>query len=443
VAEGLFGYYLGLALRSLKRNVVLTTLMIAAIGVGIGASMTTLTVFRAMAGDPIPHKSSQLFTPQIDNWGPTKVGIGTGDRENLQEQISYTDAINLLNARQAKRQSPMYRTGMALLPSDARLKPFQVRARAATADIFPMFEIPFLFGSPWSAADDTDHSGVVVLTRALNDRVFGGANSVGKTINLDDREFQVVGVIDHWAPVPRFYDLNNDKYGESEELFMPFSYAIQHHLSSWGNFNCPGDVGAGWDGRLRSECVWFQYWAELPTASDVDRYRLFLNNYAAEQQRMGRFNWPPHTRLRDVREWLTYRHAVSDEVRILVLVSFSFLFVCLLNAMGLLLAKIMGRTGDISVRRALGANRRAVMSQCLIEAGVIGILGGLLGLVLTWFGVLGLRALFSEQVSRLTHVSWADAAIAVTLAIVSTVAAGLYPTWRAVQVQPAWQLKAH
>ena len=56
-------------------------------------------------------------------------------------------------------------------------------------------------------------------------------------------------------------------------------------------------------------------------------------------------------------------HAVSDEVRILVLVSFSFLLVCLLNAMGLMLAKIMGRAGDIGVRRALGASRRAIFAN--------------------------------------------------------------------------------
>ena len=66
----MFDYYFGLALRSLKRNIVLTALMIAAVGVGIGASMTTLTVFRAMDNDPIPQKSRQLFAVQIDNWGP-------------------------------------------------------------------------------------------------------------------------------------------------------------------------------------------------------------------------------------------------------------------------------------------------------------------------------------------------------------------------------------
>jgi putative ABC transport system permease protein len=167
-----------------------------------------------------------------------------------------------------------------------------------------------------------------------------------------------------------------------------------------------------------------------------------LNNYASDQQRLGRFTWPAHTRIRDVREWLVYQHAVSDEVRILVLVSFSFLLVCLLNAMGLMLAKIMGRAGDIGVRRALGASRRAIFGQCLIEAGVVGLAGGLLGLALTALGLMGLRSLLSEEITRLAHFSPSDIAIAIFLAVVATTLAGLYPTWRAAQVQPAWQLKA-
>ena len=69
----MLAYYFRLGLRSLRRNVVLTVLMIAAIAVGIGASMTTLTVFRAMSGNPIPRKSSQLFAVQIDNWSPDRI----------------------------------------------------------------------------------------------------------------------------------------------------------------------------------------------------------------------------------------------------------------------------------------------------------------------------------------------------------------------------------
>jgi putative ABC transport system permease protein len=439
----MFTYYLKLALRSLKRNVVLTVLMISAIGVGIGASMTTLTIFRAMDADPIPEKSAQLFAPQIDNWGPQNKRVVTGDEEHLQDQVSYTDAVNLMNAHAAPRQAAMYATRSALTPANRDLLPFRVEARATYTDFFKMFDVPFLYGGPWSATDDADRAYVVVITRDLNDRVFNGANSVGQTVNLDNHDYRVIGVLDRWLPLPRFYDLTDAKYSAGEELYIPFARAIEGHMETGETSNCAGDEGApGWDGYLHSECVWLQFWVELPTAADVAGYRRFLHNYAAEQQRSGRFHWAPHVRLLDVKDWLTHWRAVSNDMRILVLVAFSFLLVCLLNAMGLMLAKIMSRAGDIGVRRALGANRGAIFGQCLIEAGVVGCAGGLLGLLLTALGLLGVRSIVSASIGRLTHLNPADIAIAVALAIGATILAGLYPTWRAMQVQPAWQLKA-
>ena len=62
----MFGYYFALALRSLKRSKVLTALMILAIGLGIGASMTMITVLHVMSGDPLPGRSAQLFVPRLD-----------------------------------------------------------------------------------------------------------------------------------------------------------------------------------------------------------------------------------------------------------------------------------------------------------------------------------------------------------------------------------------
>jgi len=180
----------------------------------------------------------------------------------------------------------------------------------------------------------------------------------------------------------------------------------------------------------------------LPDAAAAQKYRVFLNNYASEQQRIGRFNWPAHTQLRDVMSWLNYRHVVPSEVNILLLVSFGFLFVCLLNAMGLMLAKIMGRAGDIGVRRALGASRRAIFVQCLVETGVVGLAGGLFGLVLTALGLLAARSLMTKEFAGLARLDFVDVAAAVVLGVLATVVAGLYPTWRAAHVRPAWQLKA-
>jgi putative ABC transport system permease protein len=436
----MFRYYFRLGIRSLRRNMILTGLMVAAIAVGIGACMTALTVFRAMSGDPIPQKSSQLFAVQIDNWGPDKHNAGSTD--NLEPLLSYIDAAALMRAHAAKRQTGMYAMRLTLRSEDPRQKPTKVPARAASRDFFAMFDVPFKYGRAWPTADDENRAAVIVLSHEMNEKLFGGANSVGKTVRLDNQPYTVSGVLDEWRPLPRFYDLAIRPFGEGDLIFMPFATAIDKQIGNTGSTSCYGDPGAGWEGRLRSDCLWLQYWVELPTAADVQKYRVFLNNYAAEQQRLGRFHWPPHTQLRDVHEWLTYRHVVPSEVRILILVSFGFLLVCLMNAMGLMLAKIMGRAADIGVRRALGASRKAIFTQCLIETGVVGLAGGILGLGLTALGLWAARALLAKQFVALAHLDLTDTAIAVLLAVGATVLAGIYPTWRAAHVQPAWQLKS-
>jgi len=437
----MFRYYFRLGLRSLRRNMILTGLMIAAIGVGIGACMTALTVFRAMSGDPIPQKSSQLYVPQIDNWGPDK-HTGSGSSDHLEPQLSYIDVTGFMKAHAAKRQTGMYATLQTLRPADPKQKPTKIFVRAAYADFFPMFEVPFKYGRGWGAAEDENRAHVVVLSREMNEKLFAGANSVGKTIRLSDEPYTVSGVLDEWKLLPRFYDLNIRPFGDGDAVFLPFNTAIDKHMNNTGSTQCNGDVDAGWEGRLRSDCIWLQFWVELPTQAEADAYRAFLNNYAAEQQRLGRFHWAPHTQLRNVNEWLRYQHIVPSEVRILILVSFGFLLVCLMNAMGLMLAKIMGRAGDIGVRRALGASRGAIFAQCLIETGVVGLAGGVLGLALTAVGLLAARSLLTKEFVALAHLDLADTAIAVLLAVGATLLAGLYPTWRAAHVQPAWQLKA-
>ena len=66
-----FIYYLDLGARGLRHNAVLTALMILAVGMGVGASMTVLTALRNLSADPIPAKAHQLSRVRIDNWGPS------------------------------------------------------------------------------------------------------------------------------------------------------------------------------------------------------------------------------------------------------------------------------------------------------------------------------------------------------------------------------------
>ena len=429
----MFTYYVRLVLRSWDRKPFVTALMITSIGVGIGVSMTMLTIFLAMARDPIPQQSAHLFVPQVDNWGPGRHGGGGSDR--LQPQISYTDATNWMNSRVAQRQTAMYATSLALAPSDPKLQPFVVEGRAAYTDFFPMFGVPFLYGSGWTKRDDASSASVVVITRELNDKVFGGTNSVGKTLVLNDQIYHVVGVMDRWGPVPRIYDMTANKYGKTEDVFLPFSLAINSHMDSAGSFNCKSGAGEGWEGRLHSECVWIQFWVQLQTAGDEARYRSFLVEYASDQQSLGRFHWAPHIQLLNVRHWLDNQHAISDEAQILLLLSLSALVVCLLGAMSLMLWKIMGKAAEFGVRTALGARRRDLFAQCAIEVGLIGLAGGLLGVALAAFGMTEIHVLMPDEIRTLAIFNEGDIGIAVALAAISTVFVGSYPMWRAARLR--------
>ena len=149
------------------------------------------------------------------------------------------------------------------------------------------------------------------------------------------------------------------------------------------------------------------------------------------------------TKVRDVMTWLDVRHVVPKESQVSLIVSLGFLVICLVNTVGLLLAKFMRRAPEIGVRRALGASRKDIYAQFLIEAGTIGVAGGVLGLILTGVGILGVGLVFPEPVARLARLDPVLILLTLIVAIVASLIAAFYPTWRAAQVQPACQLKSN
>ena len=130
----------------------------------------------------------------------------------------------------------------------------------------------------------------------------------------------------------------------------------------------------------------------------------------------------------------------QDDNRVLVGLSFMFLAVCLLNMIGLLLAKFLGAAPLVGLRRALGASKSAIFRQHLVEVGVIGLGGGLLGIALAALGLWGVRNLY-ENYDELTRLDIPMVLTAIGIAVMSGLLAGFYPTWRVCRVQPAAYLK--
>ena len=438
----MFGYYLQLAIRSLRRNPVLTGLMVLTIGFGVAASMTTYAVFRAMSGDPIPWKSSKLFFPQIDVWGPaSREGGQSGD--GLPADMTYTDALALMREHRASRQTAMYPIQPTAYPEDPLEKSRSVPGHAVYASFFPMLDVRFRFGSGWSSADDDHRTRAVVINSQLNQRLFGGKNSVGKDVRLDGHSYRITGVLNNWHPQPQFYDLSNSNaFGPADQVFVPFTTAVDQQLPTNGGMGCGRALpDPGFAGVLASSCVWVAYMVELDNAAKVASYRRYLDGYARQQQRAGRFSWPANNRLRNLPQWMDLMGVVPPESKVSLVVSFCLLLVCMVNAVGLLLAKFLRRSNEIGVRRALGASRVAIASQFGMEAGVVGLAGGVLGLLLTWCGVLWMHGVLPPDVAALTRINPTLLWQTMVLAAAATLIAGLYPILRATHVRPAMQIK--
>ncbi|QNK02626.1 ABC transporter permease [Dyella telluris] len=438
----MFGYYLDLAFHSLRLNKVLTALMVLAIAVGIGASMTTLTVVHLLSGDPLPGRSQFIYYPQVD--ADTK---GKDSKEPL-DMLDYQSAVDMWNAKRADRQALTVQSMVRLNPGDAVKSPVLTMMLSTTTDFFTMFDVPFRYGGPWSGQDDVARSRVAVITDDLNQKLFHGENSVGRTLRLRDSDVRIVGVLKPWRPSPQFYAVRggrfadgdtSDFYSKPENIITPFFSGLEINDGNFQQFTCwhlPERAGH----LVNSPCAWVALWVQLNDASKVADYRRFVADYAAQQMALGRFTHAGNTRMRSLMEWLDFNGVLPGDVRLQAWLAVAFLAICLLNTVGLLLAKFLRRSGEIGLRRALGASRVSVFAQYMVEAGMIGLIGGAFGWLLTLLGL---------WLIRQQPVAYADLArldipmftLTFLAAIGASLMAGLLPAARACRVVPAWQLK--
>ena len=311
-----------------------------------------------------------------------------------------------------------------------------------------MFDVPFQFGQPWRADDDAARARVAVISAQLNERLFGGANSVGRTIRLGETEVRIVGVLAPWRPSPLFYKLRGGRfsngdtssfYGQADDVFMPFSSSLEVNAGNFQAFTCwstpeqPGHLE-------NAPCVWVALWVRLDSATKVAAYDQYLRHYAARLKEQGRIDHADNTRLRSLMQWLDFNRVVPSDVKLQATLACAFLAICLANVVSLLLAKFLRHGPETALRRALGATQGAIFTQCMVESAVIGVLGGVGGLALTELGLFLVR----RQPVPYVDLAYLDVAMflltfAVSLAV--SLVAGMLPALRATLVQPAAQLK--
>jgi len=471
-------YNMRIAMKSLKRSPILSTVIVGAVMLGITVSTIFSTIRHSFAKDPIPHKSSVLHYIRLDSWDPLRPYVP--EQPTIPPtQITYRDMTALMKSTIPVRQSGMFKSNLwvslpggmpgaqgaggtaaagsapdaAPAPDSAKgassggppaIRPERVETRLCFADFFTMFEVPFRYGSGWDHKADTDAAQVVVLSEEENEKLFGGANSVGRTLRIMDRDFKVIGVIDHWRPSVRFYDLTQAFISAPEKLFIPFNLTPPMQISTGGNTDgWKSGPSPGFEGFLASETCWLQFWVELPTEAKVHEYEDFLTAYVMEQKKAGRFGRPLNNHVTPVLAWMAEQGVVPNETSAMAVVSLLFLAVCSLNLTGLLLGKFLARAPEVGVRRALGARRIDIFMQHLVECEIVAVIGGVLGLLISLGGLKILNKWMQVVLNRgdLFRIDLPMTVLAIGLSLLAGLIAGVYPAWRICRIRPAVHLK--
>ena len=445
-----------MAVRSLRRNPYLSLLMIGAIAVGITASMIAITMYHARSGHPIPWKDDTLFAVTLDNRDDDPQQGFNRHPEYPPFQLTYQDAHALYASDIPLHSVMMFTTSQVVSPQREGVKPFGIQVRVTTADFFAAFDVPFIYGSGWSRAEDEAPGAVVVISRFMNNKLFGGANSIGREVELSGHTYRVIGVVGAWLPRPRYYDLNGFAFDLPEQVYLPFGWLQALKLSTSGSTTCVSKRAkvTSFETLLTQDCVWLQFWVEFRDPADKNRYQAYLDNYTDEWRKRERFPRKNNNRLANVPTWLEMSDVIGDESRMQVALGLTFLGVCVLNTLGLMLAKFLGAAPIAGLRRALGASRLHIMRQHLIEVMLVGLLGGAAGLGLTLAGLAVLKVWLyswfvrgSENPDRVVmmnsfvHMDLSVIAIAIGLSILTGLMAGLYPAYRIGRLSPATFLK--
>ena len=177
-------------------------------------------------------------------------------------------------------------------PQRAGIDPFYADARYTSADFFPMFDAPFQYGNGWigdrgreARARGGDRQGR--STRSCSAAPTASARRSAWTSTISASS----ACSPHWRPTPKFYDMNNDRYGELEQVFVPFTTSRDLDMDRSGSMDCWDDKKDSDDPEgetgVNAPCTWIQYWVQLDTPAKAAAYHQYLVNYS-DQQRASR-----------------------------------------------------------------------------------------------------------------------------------------------------------
>ena len=390
----------GFAVRTLLRNPGFASVAILTLAVGIGGTMAVFSAVDAVLLQPLPYQQ------------PGQLVRVYYSEARRREERGFVTPVHFLD----------YRERMASFGAIAALGTYsetgadigtgddvrRIRILGVSADYFDVVRVQPRVGRALQRDEETGAATVIISHGLWKDRFGGDASAVGKTLTMNDRPYTVAGV-------------------------MPDGYVdpLVGAVDGW----VPMDLSPGRD-LTNVDNHYLTVIARLRQGVTIARAQDELDRLSV---RLGE-QYPD---ARDARAQLDplKEDIVGSSTRSLQLMLGAVLLVLVLicvNLANLLLVRGSDRAREFALRSALGAERRRLVRQTLIESLTLAIAGDLAGIVVARFAMAAIVAIGAGSIPRLSSLTLEPRLLLFSLVVasLSAVGFGLAPALRAAKTQP-------
>jgi putative ABC transport system permease protein len=403
-----FATILGEALRALRMNRLRTGLTMLGMVIGVAAVVLMLSIgqgAQTKINQSIETMGSNLFIVLPGATSSGGLTFGSGSVRTL----TINDSVAVAELPSVRATGPVI-SGTAQLNYGARN--WSTMITGTTPDYFMIGNWEIAEGTIFSASDVRSATRVAVLGAVTADKLFGSVNPVGKTVRITNRPFLVVGVL-----AAKGQSLSGRD--QDDNVLIPITTSERQI------------TGNQFPGSIRYMMVQGES-ADVMDEAEIDITQLLRQRHRLSEGAENDFTVRNLTAIADV---------ATGTARIMSIVLGAIASISLLvggiGIMNIMLVSVTERTREIGIRMAIGANRRAILLQFLLEAMMICFMGGMMGVL---FGVGG-AWLVSKLVDMLIVITLGMILLAFAFASGVGIFFGFYPARKAASLKPVDALR--